>query len=63
MTINNYALNDALSIKLMKSNLQNERTRRKLLTYKIHRPSSQKVEKETSIGDKKVMTSLKEGLS
>lgn len=63
MTINNYALNDALSIKLMKSNLYNERTRRKLLTYKIHRPSSQKVEKETIIGDKKVMTSLKEGLS
>ncbi|KAL6333440.1 hypothetical protein AAG906_028625 [Vitis piasezkii] len=47
-------------MKLMKGNLFNEKTKRKAYEQKMHRPSSQKVEEEIGMDDKKVMTSLRE---
>ena len=47
VTINNSVSNGALSMKLVKGNLFNEETKRKLMTQKLHRPLSQAVEKET----------------
>ena len=64
VTISNFVLNGALSMKLVKGNLFNEETRRKAYEIEnMHRPSSQKVEEETRIKNKKVMKSLREGPS
>ena len=59
VTISNSVPNGALSIEPVKGNLFNKETRRKAYDIKRHRPSSQEVEEETRINDRKVMTSLR----
>ena len=61
VTLSDSILNGALSMELVKGNLFNEKTRRKAYDIEMHRPSSQKVEEETRIEGRKVMTSLREG--